>query len=176
MTCKTCGDRRTVTIAEGTCQPERQAPCPVCVGTLIASLPPATDPAIPDGWKLVPIEPTEAMIAAWESACPAVGWDALQDMSDEDSNRALVRAEWYAMLAAAPTIPATGEAGVPEKLEGCPTPWCDSDEQYVWQGSDDRFHVICGGCQVEGPGADDEPSARIAWDTRAPTEPVKGEG
>ena len=75
-----------------------------------ASIPPATDPAIPDGWKLlVPVEPTEAMIAAWESASPAAGWDALQDMSDEDANRALVRAEWSAMLAAAPTIPATGE-------------------------------------------------------------------
>ena len=73
---------------------------------VFASLPPATDPAM----VTVPKEPTEAMMAAWESACPAMGWDALQDMSDEDANRALVRAEWSAMLAAAPTIPATGEA------------------------------------------------------------------
>ncbi|MBB4616950.1 hypothetical protein [Sphingomonas abaci] len=84
----------------------------------LASLPPATDPAM----VTVPREPTEAMIAAWESASPAAGWDALQDMSDEDANRALVRAEWSAMLAAAPTIPATGEA-VPEGMN----PWHGGD-------------------------------------------------
>jgi len=63
----------------------------------LASLPPATDPAIPNGWKLVPIEPTGEMVVA-----------AMRALDDTDLAGPSV---WSAMLAAAPTIPATGEAG-----------------------------------------------------------------
>ena len=59
-----------------------------------ASLPPATDPAIPDGCKLVPVEPTGEMVAAGVYA-----------ISDTDLDGPSV---WSAMLAAAPTIPDTG--------------------------------------------------------------------
>jgi len=44
MTCKTCGDRRTVTYIADTCQPERQGPCPTCVG-----VPLTPTPTIPAG-------------------------------------------------------------------------------------------------------------------------------
>ena len=66
-----------------------------------------------DGYMMVPREPTEAMVAAWENACPKAGWQALQDMSDADANAALVHAEWSAMLSASPTppIPMIAEAG-----------------------------------------------------------------
>jgi hypothetical protein len=37
MNCNTCDDRRTITIAEGACQPEHQAPCPLCVGITVAN-------------------------------------------------------------------------------------------------------------------------------------------
>jgi len=59
---------------------------------------------------------------------------------------------------------------VNEKLLPCPTPWCDDEEKYVWQGPDDRFRIICGCCQVEGPAADDQQEAIAAWNTRAPAD------
>lgn len=62
--------------------------------------------AIPDGWKLVPIEPTEAMLSDVDEevgghcySCSA--WSASWD----DCKRV-----YAAMLAAAPTPPTTGEA------------------------------------------------------------------
>ena len=46
----------------------------------------------------------------------------------------------------------------------CPTPWCDTEEPpYVWQGPDDRYAIICPGCQVEGPHCDTEAEAGDAW-------------
>lgn len=46
-------------------------------------LPPAAQPAVPEGWKLVPVKPTQDMKRAWVSA-----------LSPDDA--------WEAMLAAAP--------------------------------------------------------------------------
>jgi len=60
---------------------------------LAASLPPATDPAIPAGWKLVPVQMTQEMEDAWRNS-PGLS----------------CKVAWSAALAAAPTIPATGEA------------------------------------------------------------------
>ena len=66
----------------------------------IASLPPATDPAIPAGWKLVPEKLTDEMAKA-----AIVAW--LQAQSGVRLAREY--AFWSAALAAAPTIPATGD-------------------------------------------------------------------
>lgn len=58
-------------------------------------------------------------------------------------------------------------------LKGCPTPWCQTIETpYVWQGADDKYCIICPGCQVEGPACDTEAEASAAWDERQPDEYV----
>lgn len=53
-------------------------------------------PTISEGWRLVPIEPTEAMRQAWYDA-----WSHCTDQSDEPGE------VWSAMLAAAPNAPAS---------------------------------------------------------------------
>lgn len=54
-----------------------------------------------------------------------------------------------------------------DKLEPCPTPWCDHAEPpYLWQGPTDDFTLICPGCNVEGPYAATEELATEAWNTR----------
>lgn len=59
----------------------------------IASLEAATlQPAVGDGWKVVPVEPTEAMIEAWEKSKPYDG-----DYTDEKCATAC----WKDMVAAA---------------------------------------------------------------------------
>lgn len=65
-------------------------------------------PAVPDGWKLVPIEPTEDMIIKGFESAPSMlfsnpdDWDAYVSMSG--CRRAAYKASrsWAAMLAAAP--------------------------------------------------------------------------
>ena len=59
--------------------------------------------AAPDGWVLVPVEPTEAMLAAGESAA----WD---DGNSMPAIRAMPKA-WSAMLSASPAPPAQGAGG-----------------------------------------------------------------
>jgi len=97
----------------------------------LASLPPATDPAIPDGWKLVPIEPTDEMLEAAAKAASRNDMPSrVDDVVPYEECDSLFRAEWraeveaayLAALAAAPTIPATGEA-VPEGMK----PWHGGD-------------------------------------------------
>lgn len=89
MTCKTCGDRRTVTYIADTCQPERQGPCPSCVGV---------------GGQMVsvPVNPTSAMMsAAWKVIPPGAGVKAIE--------------VWRVMLAASPkptTVEASGMVGL----------------------------------------------------------------
>lgn len=55
---------------------------------------------IPEGWKLVPIEPTKEIIDAWENAT----WEPYPaDTNDETANWIVGRANYKAMISAAPT-------------------------------------------------------------------------
>jgi len=102
------------------CNWEDQArACQVVAAQALASLPPATDPAIPDGWKLVPVEPTDEMLEAAAKAASRNDMPSrVDDVVPYEECDSLFRAEWraeaeaayLAALAAAPTIPATGEA------------------------------------------------------------------
>ncbi|QUG75433.1 hypothetical protein GKQ23_10745 [Erwinia sp. E602] len=89
-----------------------EEPWDMPVGTKLYTTPPADSvpnyPVIPDGWKLVPIEPTEDMVVnGFESepdesfSDPAI-WDAYQDMSGCEQAAERARLCWAAMLAAAP--------------------------------------------------------------------------
>ena len=50
-------------------------------GTLLYTTPPANSPVIPDGWKLVPIEPTQGMVDAHISGMQSAGFSrAYRDM------------------------------------------------------------------------------------------------
>ena len=67
-------------------------------------------PAIPAGYKLVPVEPTQEMIDAWTVAKPhgdTLTELQLDEISDDEANRRWATADYKAMLAAAPT-PAPG--------------------------------------------------------------------
>lgn len=65
-------------------------------------------PELPDGWKLVPIEPTESMVIdGFESAPDQFfseedEWDAYQEMSGCQQAAHRAKLCWAAMLAAAP--------------------------------------------------------------------------
>lgn len=65
-------------------------------------------PELPDGWKLVPIEPTESMVIdGFESAPDPIfseedEWDAYQEMSGCQQAAHRAKLCWAAMLAAAP--------------------------------------------------------------------------
>ena len=68
-------------------------------------------PVIPDGWQLVPIEPTHEMISAM-SCSEAIDdegkFPALMDLIDfsgENKTHSVLKAAYAAMLAAAPTPP-----------------------------------------------------------------------
>ncbi|WP_454280225.1 hypothetical protein [Sphingomonas sp. Marseille-Q8236] len=65
-------------------------------------MPPATVPA---GWKLVPMSPTQAMVDAWADACAPR--DIIRAAPDDEANRLMATSDWSAMLASAPTPPAT---------------------------------------------------------------------
>ena len=64
------------------------------------------EPAIPAGWKMVPVEPTQEMIDAWTVAKPSgdtLTELQLDEISDDEANRRWATADYKAMLAAAPT-------------------------------------------------------------------------
>lgn len=61
--------------------------------------------AQPSGWKLVPIEPTEAMCEAWNNASPNVERDEWRSLDDDEQTRIAATADWKAMIAASPTDP-----------------------------------------------------------------------
>lgn len=76
---------------------------------LEAVLPMVGKPAVPDGWKLVPTEPTERMVDAGtaEHECEqGDSWYSSPSLSDRDC-----KAIYKAMLSAAPTPPASEEMG-----------------------------------------------------------------
>lgn len=60
---------------------------------------PAQVPATREGWVCVPIEPTDAMCEAWANAS-AGSW--IIHLPDEEANALSAKADWSAMLAAAP--------------------------------------------------------------------------
>lgn len=70
-------------------------------------------PPIPDGWALVPVEPTEAMVVqGFESGpdeffSPAEEWEAFQEMSGCRQAAHKAKLCWAAMVKAAPTPPET---------------------------------------------------------------------
>lgn len=68
--------------------------------------PPAPLPAIPDGWKLVPVEPTWEMLSA--NGC--VKHHDGQECSHHENRKRI----WRAMLAAAPSPVSLNEKGHPE--------------------------------------------------------------
>lgn len=66
----------------------------------LAALTNATAPAVPDGWKLVPVEPTREMLdSSSHEMIPAVHYDSMREYS-----RMLRRHAWRVMLAAAPEV------------------------------------------------------------------------
>ena len=58
-------------------------------------------PAIPAGWKWVPVEPTREMVNAWANAAPKD--HDRSGLSDDEVNRIWATCDYKAMLAAAPT-------------------------------------------------------------------------
>ena len=73
------------------------------VSALAATPPTAVEPVtVPDGWKLVPVEPTEAMIDAGDEINEAgAAWSGYSEIP------ASAEKHYRAMLAAAPTPPAS---------------------------------------------------------------------
>lgn len=67
-------------------------------GDKLYTTPPANSPEIPDGWKLVPIQPTEEMINAWDSDMSQSYARVHAEQIGEDE----VVFAYQAMLAAAP--------------------------------------------------------------------------
>lgn len=64
--------------------------------------PPAQPASVPDGWVMVPREPTVEMLRAEDSACPDRG-------NENRDPYAWGRASWAAFLAAAPQAKAKGD-------------------------------------------------------------------
>lgn len=66
----------------------------------------------PNGWKLVPIEPTEEMVIRGFESAPGIGfidhdeWEKYQAMSGCEQAAYKARLCWAAMLAAAPKVTA----------------------------------------------------------------------
>lgn len=85
-----------------------------CAESHAASPPPAVEPvALPEGWKLVPVEPTDAMIDAGDEINEAgAAWSGYAEIP------ASAEKHYRAMLAAAPTPPASTDLReVNERLE-----------------------------------------------------------
>ncbi len=75
------------------------------IGLALAS-PPAPEWRVPEGWVAVPVVLTNAMVESWEgTGCPS-----LAGMDDAQANRAVAQADWSALLAASPPLPASGGA------------------------------------------------------------------
>lgn len=118
--------------------------------------------AIPVGMKLVPVEPTEAMIAA---AKRIVGDDGY------------VIGPWKAMIAAAPSTPDTRSADVPVGMKPCP--FCggegDIESQPSYSQAANTYDRYRGWCDHCGFGLDwhsYEVDAITAWNTRASLSPT----
>ena len=89
----------TLKAAGGIHNPDANAPH--IADAILALLAADRAAGVGEGWKMVPVEPTEAMIAAWASAdAESAG------MTDDEANAAWCRADWSAMLAASPPAPA----------------------------------------------------------------------
>jgi hypothetical protein len=103
-------------------------------------------PAVPQGWKLVPVEPTEAMSIAggiaWESS---LADDVIGPLEDA----------WAAMLAATPApAPAqeVDEAQIQKLRENGAKAWAGVDAQQLRAGfaAPSQEPVACGLCQGSG--------------------------
>lgn len=120
------------------------------IRTLFASpYPPAADPqpvAIPDGWKLVPIEPTDSMVEA--------DWDV--SMSEAHSNGGVACAAWRAMLEAAPQATyGNGHSGLG---------WYAHDTDYPEEGA--MFLGVAVDQPIQkDPSVQDHPAAPLAGRT-----------
>ncbi|MEY8710496.1 hypothetical protein [Mangrovibacter phragmitis] len=93
------------------CDPKLKHVVPVYLWP-ISTATATNSPVIPDGWKLVPIEPTESMIVdgfeSWpdESFSKPEEWEKFQCMSGCKQSAHLAHLCYKAMLAAAPQPPA----------------------------------------------------------------------
>ncbi|WP_312537657.1 hypothetical protein [Stutzerimonas nitrititolerans] len=77
--------------------------------------------AVPEGWKLVPIEPTEGMLRS------AMQYDKAQEPGDDPELAESLRIDWSLMLDAAPIAQiasqtAPGESWIPWRGGECPVP------------------------------------------------------
>ncbi|EJR0225600.1 DUF551 domain-containing protein, partial [Raoultella planticola] len=90
---------------------------------------PGSSPVIPDGYVMVPIEPTEAMMLH-KSGCQHHAWD------DPDcAMRQTRRLIWSHMLAAAPQLPGSEPATVPDRWIPVSERMPEKREGYlVWDG------------------------------------------
>lgn len=111
---------------------------------------PGSSPVIPDGYVMVPIEPTEAMMLH-KSGCQHHAWD------DPDcAMRQTRRLIWSHMLAAAPQLPGSEPATVPDRWipvsERMPD---DDDFVYIWPRPDFGVELHVGQyceCSPKGDG------------------------
>lgn len=103
-------------------------------------------------WKLVPVEPTERMVVAGfeskpdECFSPLDEWKSFQEMTGCQQSAHVAKLCWAAMLAAAPTLPAVGQAQQDvDKVDAetvrvavaraiCVADGADPDE-VIWQGN-----------------------------------------
>ena len=95
--CRTCDDNGLIGGPSFYSPDEGGEPCPDCCS-------PVQQVSVPDGWKLVPVDPTPEMISAGSDAAHAGGCDLYQ-LTREVMNA------YPAMLAAAPAAPAA-DAGI----------------------------------------------------------------
>lgn len=111
---------------------------------------PGSSPVIPDGYVMVPKEPTEAMMLH-KSGCQHHAWD------DPDcAMRQTCRLIWSHMLAAAPQLPGSEPATVPDRWipvsERMPD---DDDFVYIWPRPDFGVELHVGQyceCSPKGDG------------------------
>ena len=97
----------------------------------------ASAPAVPDGWVLVPKEPTNAMLEEFAGVRPS---DQLSP-----SKQANEYAAYRRMLSAAPLHP---QAGVGEKSYTKPC-----DHVGLWSDEDGQFNSYCRGCGARSQGS-----------------------
>lgn len=121
-------------------------------------------PVIPDGYVMVPKEPTERMVIAGFESEPDEGfselqvWEAYEDMSGCEQAAYRARLCWAAMLAAAPQ-PQNEQQNIPEIIPG----WIpvsermpdDDDFVYIWPRPDFGVELHVGQyceCSPKGDG------------------------
>lgn len=120
----------------------------------------AQAPAVPEGQRLVPVEPTEAMVLA--------GYEAMMEWDARTGDDLCIENVYAAMLAAAPTPPAATAASSDEEILACLRPLYDSD-QAARMGAADDLRTVHTFLQRYGqaPAASAEPVELVEAVTKA---------